>query len=87
MSRKKTTEPVVAKTFSLMPPRPGACLECAVEHDPTWPHNKDSLYYQTRFKMRHNRYPTWEDAMAHCTPEMRAEWTRLLVTHTLMRDD
>jgi len=85
---KKTAEPIVmAKPFSLMPPRPGACQVCATTHDPAFPHNRDSLYYQTAFKLKHNRYPTWADAMAHCTEEMKAEWTLHLTAHELMGDE
>lgn len=58
----------------LMPPKPGVCQECAVDHDPKLPHNKDSLYYQTKFQMEHGRAATWEDAMAHCSNEMKEYW-------------
>jgi hypothetical protein len=42
------------------------------------PHNQQSLYWQYHFYGRHGRWPTWSDAMAHCSPEMREEWTRAL---------
>lgn len=65
----------------LLPPKPGVCQECAVDHDPKLPHNKDSLYYQTKFHMEHGRYPTWEDAMSHCSDEMKEFWREELKKH------
>jgi len=59
---------------TILPPMPGACPVCAAEHDPAWPHNRDSLYYQMHFYQKHGRFPTWADAMAHCGPEMKDAW-------------
>ena len=56
----------------------GTCPECAVKHDPEQPHNRDSLAYQYKFYDQHGRWPTWEDAMAHCTDEVKAYWTQAL---------
>ena len=50
---------------------PGTCPECAVAHDPEMPHNRDSLAYQYKFYDQHGRFPTWKDAMAHCTPAIQ----------------
>lgn len=58
----------------IFPPKPGTCRECAVKHDPAYPHNRDSLYYQMRFQQKHRRFPTWADAMAHCSEAMKAAW-------------
>lgn len=64
----------------LMPPDDiPVCRECAVRHDPAMAHNRQSLYYQMAFHARNGRYPTWTDAMAHCTADVRAEWTRVLI--------
>jgi hypothetical protein len=30
------------------------------------------------FYGKSGRWPTWSDAMAHCTPEMQAQWTTAL---------
>lgn len=57
----------------LFPPVPGACQECAFAHDPEYPHNRDSLYYQMKFRKKNGRFPTWNDAMAHCSDSMKAE--------------
>ena len=62
----------------LMPPMPGACPMCAGKHDPGRPHDRDSLYYQLRFRQKHGRMPTWADAMAHCDEKTRAAWTLAL---------
>lgn len=56
----------------------GTCPMCAVKHEPEMPHNKDSLCYQYKFYDQHGRWPTWADAMAHCTPEVKAVWRREL---------
>lgn len=34
---------------------PGTCPICATEHDPTLPHNRDSLAYQYKFYDEHGR--------------------------------
>lgn len=58
----------------LLPPSPDKCQECAVDHPPEEPHNKQSLYYQTKFRGDHGRWPTWRDAVAHCAPEVQEFW-------------
>lgn len=62
----------------LLPPKPGTCPICAVAHEATMPHNAQSLYYQYRFYGVRGRWPTWADAVAHCSAEMRAHWKREL---------
>lgn len=59
------------KEGMLMPPRPDVCQECATKHDPLLCHNAQSLYYQYKFKKEHDRWPTWEDAMAHCNQAVK----------------
>ena len=61
-------------SFVLMPPVPGTCPECAVNHTQDMPHNRDSLYYQYSFWTKHKRWPTWGDAMAHCPENVKAIW-------------
>lgn len=56
----------------------GTCPECAVKHDPDQPHNRDSLTYQYKFYDKHGRWPTWEDAMAHCTDGIKEFWKNAL---------
>lgn len=65
----------------LLPPKPGTCPVCAANHAPDLPHNRDSLYYQMRFHQRHGRFPTWADAMAHCSETMKAFWKAELIKH------
>lgn len=62
----------------LLPPRPDCCQTCAVAHHPSHPHNPQSLYYQMAFQMENGRAPTWQDAMAHCSPEMKTLWINAL---------
>lgn len=61
-------------SMTLLPPKPGTCQICAVDHDPIHPHNATSLYYQTKFIMENKREASWLDAMAHCTDEMKKFW-------------
>ena len=62
----------------LVPGPPGKCPECAVDHDPELPHNQQSLFYQYHFYGENNRWPTWKDAMAHCSQEMKDVWIKAL---------
>ena len=59
----------------------GQCPECAAVHTPEMPHNQQSLFWQYSFMEKQGRWPTWNDALAHCTPEMRAEWVKRLAEH------
>lgn len=77
MKKHKTIE---LQGLRLVPPHPSKCQECAVDHEPDFPHNRDSLYYGMKFKMEHNRDPTWEDALAHCSEEMYQLWYTELAT-------
>lgn len=52
----------------------GTCPMCATAHEPDQPHNQQSLAYQYKFYDEHGRWPTWRDAMAHCTEEIKAFW-------------
>jgi hypothetical protein len=67
---KKTTE------FRMVPPKETACPICAVDpkHGSDEPHNAQSLYYQYGFYATHGRWPTWKDALAHCSEPVRAAW-------------
>lgn len=62
----------------LLPPKPDVCQSCATKHDPGMPHNQQSLYWQYHFYGQHGRWPTWADAMAHCSKGMREFWIREL---------
>jgi hypothetical protein len=71
----------IAKEGTLLPPPKGTCPACAVKHDPEMPHNQQSLYYQYHFYNKHGRWPTWKDAMLHCTDEIKAFWIEELGKH------
>ena len=64
---------------TLMPCAPDVCQECGVDHPHDQPHNQQSLYYQMAFHATHGRWPTWSDAMAHCSLEVRAGWRGALI--------
>ena len=57
---------------------PGTCPICATKHEPEQPHNQQSLAYQYKFYDENGRWPTWADAMAHCSDKIRDYWTREL---------
>lgn len=63
---------------------PGTCQMCAVAHDPEMPHNQQSLAYQYKFYDQHGRFPTWADAMAHCSDEVKAQWREALAEHGII---
>lgn len=67
--------------WMLMPAPAGTCPECAVTHAPEQPHNQQSLAYQYKFYDREGRWPTWKDALAHCTPDVQAAWRKALKEH------
>lgn len=58
----------------MLPAAPGKCQFCAGTHSPTDPHNKDSLFYQMRFNGLYGRWPTWADAIAHCSTMTQLQW-------------
>lgn len=66
------------RDFKLVPAREGACPICGryPAHEPEQPHDATRLHYKYWFYLQHKRWPTWKDAMAHCTPEMQAVWER-----------
>lgn len=64
----------LAKEGKLLPPPPDCCQACAVKHDAAQPHNQQSLHWQYGFYQQHGRWPTWADAMSHCTETVKAHW-------------
>ncbi|WP_439627423.1 hypothetical protein [Gemmata sp.] len=71
--------PVEGGGFRMPPGPPGTCEWCCVAHQPDQPHNQQSLPYQMRFHAINKRWPTWTDAMAHCSAEVKAVWRAHLV--------
>ena len=67
--------------LTLLPCAAGVCQQCAKDHPAEQPHNQQSLYWQYYFYGKNGRWPTWADAMAHCTSEVRAHWTTELAKH------
>lgn len=78
LTGEKTTETVSAL---ILPAAPDVCQECGAKHPPGHPHNAQSLRYQYTFYGRHGRWPDWEDAMAHCSGNIRAFWRAELIRH------
>lgn len=56
----------------------GTCPMCGTAHAPEFPHNQQSLTYQYKFYDQNGRFPSWADAMAHCTEDIKAYWTKEL---------
>lgn len=76
---------IESKTFTnLLPVAPGKCPQCAVVHLPEEPHDNQSVFYQYQFKGLHSRWPTWDDAMSHCTPEVQELWRSMLKEYGLL---
>lgn len=74
MKTGKVVKNTTAKVM-MLPAAPGKCQECAVDHPPEQPHNAQSMFYQYKFYNEHGRWPNWKDAMKHCKPAMRKQWT------------
>ena len=70
---------VIKKKMELLPCSKDGCQECAVKHHPLDPHNQQSLYYQYRFFEEHKRWPTWTDAMSHCSDDVKKLWVAALI--------
>lgn len=81
MKNVKTID--LLKEGMLLPPAPDKCQECAAEHEPEQAHNADSLYYKMWFKKQYDRFPTWKDAIEHCSPEIKAFWIGELKKHNI----
>ena len=64
--------------FALMPAKAGTCPECSAAHDPKQPHYQQSLFYKYKFYNEHGHWPTWKDAMAHCTEDIKSFWIKEL---------
>lgn len=64
----------------LMPPAADVCQQCAVDHEPDEPHDQQSLFYQFWFYRQRGQWPSWADAMAHCSPEVQEFWVEQLTS-------
>ncbi len=84
---RPTTVKSEAGTMMLLPPAPDKCQECATDHKSDQPCNAQSLFYQMNFKMKNGRYPTWIDAMSHCTDDVKKQWKGLLLSYGVNVDD
>jgi len=73
--------PIKDGEMIILPPAADCCQVCARKHAPENPHDPQSLYWQVVFHREHGRAPTWEDGLAHCTPEVRALWVEGLAKH------
>ncbi len=63
----------------ILPAQPGRCPICAHHHALDEPHNRYSLHYQMRFYQEHGRWPTWGDAMVHCSEETKQRWIEAIL--------
>lgn len=71
--------PIEGGGLKMLPGPPGSCEWCHVKHPADQPHDWQSMPYQMKFKTLKGRWPTWSDAMAHCSPEVQAVWRKGLV--------
>ena len=65
----------------------GQCPECAVKHAPEMPHDQTSMFWLYSFMEKQGRWPTWNDALAHCQPEMRQRWVAALAERGIVVPD
>jgi hypothetical protein len=65
-------------SWKVMPPSADKCQICAAKHAPHQPHNAQSIYYQMTFQGMLGRAPTWADAVAHCSDQMKLLWEKEL---------
>ena len=70
----------------LVPPHPSKCQKCATDHLPEMPHNQQSFFWKVWFKMEYGREPTWEDAMKHCSEEMKKYLVKELKKYNIIID-
>ena len=59
--------------YIVSPPGIGKCKICAMRHDRRMPHDTRSVYYIVRFYQKHGREPNTEDAMKHCSEEVKVK--------------
>lgn len=71
---------------SILPPQEGACRICGDVHNCRDPHNAGSLLYQHTFRKRNGRYPTWIDAMSHCSRRTKERWVDRLARKGIKLD-
>lgn len=64
--------------MDLLPPADDKCAVCAGDHEPTSPHNPQSLYWQTKRSLEGLPPATWEDALEHVEPGLRERWEEQL---------
>lgn len=77
----------VIDTIKIIAPEPGACKICAALHNPDQPHERDSLYYQMRFFQVYNRFPSWDDAMAHCSKAVQLQVKQDLIERGIISEE
>ncbi len=69
----------IGLTGTFLPAPEGTCSKCAVEHEDEQPHNQQSLFWQYWFyRNSGGQWPTWSDAMEHCTDEVKGLWKKHL---------
>ena len=58
----------------LLAPGKNKCPICADRHSDREPHNRNSLYYQVKFRRKYHRFPQWDDTLAGLNQMMQAYW-------------
>lgn len=62
----------------LFPLPEGICPQCGIFHEYHEPHQVNTVHYQVWFKRKHGRYPTAQDAVAHCSARTKLDWLKYL---------
>ncbi len=68
--------------YSVCKPRePETCQMCGRRHFAHQPHDPTSPLYALNFRSTERRWPSWKDAMSHCSPKMQDYLLRMLRKH------
>ena len=84
---KQMGDPRKEATWTMLPQPPGVCSQCGRDHEPDEPHDQQALAYQYAFYAEHERWPTWGDAMAHCTPDLQELWRAALLRRGVTEEE
>lgn len=54
------------------------CAICGDDHPENFPHNPFGEQYRVWFLERYGRYPSWDDAMTHCSEDVKLSFKQTM---------
>ena len=63
---------MMQRAVELLDEQAGFCQICRRAHRPDYAHHRDDPEYRRWFYQQNGRWPTWNDAMAHCHPDVQS---------------